>query len=389
MRIGFAADLHLDRRLGRLTDGAGMNRRSLDLEAALARVVDGLIRDRVDAVAFLGDLFDVPRPSERARQTLVREIRRLQAGLPDAPVILLRGNHDAPPNFVAGTAVGTSALALPGAIVADAYEPRTIELGDELALTLVPWMRSDEEFLSAVATARPVPGRHNLLLLHAGFADLSEFAEMRPGSQTLTRALLPEGFEHVFSGHFHGHRHLPEIGFTFIGSPERLSVSEVPDPKGYVIWDTAKRSLTFREIATRAWYDPAPIDARGLDAAAVGERIVSLASSLPDFGEAIVRIRVRNVDPAVRPALDWARLARLRSSAFHCDLVVEAADPGSLEPAEAQASEDAALDGPILGDLGAEWERFVAAQAREPAERAELARIGADALAAAAAKGRD
>ena len=382
MRIGLAADLHLDCRLGRLTDAAGVNLRSLDFEAATERVVDGLIRDQVDAVAILGDLFDIPRPSERSRQALVRAIRRLAAGLPGAPIILMRGNHDAAPGFLAGTAVGTTALALPEVIVADAYEVRTVELADDVVLTLIPWMRSDEEFLSAIFGLDPVPGKHNLLLLHCGLADLPEFAESRPGSQVLTRALLPEGFEEIFSGHFHGHHKFPGLHFTFIGSPERLSVSEATDPKGYCIYDTTKRKLTFRPITTRSWYDPEVIDATGLDAAAITEKVESLISALPDYGQAIVRLRVRRVAPEVRPALDWARLTKLRAAAFYCDLQIEAADANA--PVSGADLETDPTDGPILGDLVGEWEHWVGTLDRDPVERAALARLGSDALIAAA-----
>ena len=131
MKIGLTADLHLDKRLGHRTDSGGVNLRSRDLESATSQVIDGMIREAVEVAIFAGDLFDNAKPSERTRQFLVGEIRRLQTALPESTIVLLRGNHDAAMSFVDATAIGTTALALPGVEVVPALR------SDELTVYVV------------------------------------------------------------------------------------------------------------------------------------------------------------------------------------------------------------------------------------------------------------
>lgn len=376
MKIGLTADLHLDKRLGHRLDAAGVNLRSRDLEAATREVIDGFIREKVDIAAFAGDLFDNAKPSERTRQFLVGEIRRLAEALPGCSILLLRGNHDAATSFSDATAIGTAALALPGVVVADAFEPR-IFTRDGVAVTMVPWMKNDAAFISAIEQTIPVEGHHNILLLHAGMADLPEYAEMRPGSQTITRALIPAGFDHVFSGHFHGHRDFPDLGWTFIGSPERLSVSEVGQPKGFLVYDTAKARFEQRAIRTRPWYDLGVIDAAGKDAPTLLTEIEALAAALPDWSEALVRLRIDRCSPEAYASMDATRVNALRARSFHADIEFKVAVPELVDGAG-----DPSGEGILLDDLGTEWNRFVDAYDpdRTPAERERLRRIGLAAL---------
>ena len=377
LRVGLAADFHLGKRLGARTDAAGVNLRSRDLEAAVSRVVDGMVAAKVDVAVVAGDLFDAASPPEHARQFLVREVARLRAGLgPDARVLLLRGNHEHPSSLLAGTAVGTAALALPGVTVVDGYAVETVLLPG-LALTLVPWQQDDEAFLRAIEAVRPVEGAHNLLVLHCGLADLPEYAELRPGSQTLTRGLVPPGFDWIYSGHFHGHRELPDLRWTFIGSPERLSVSEVGTPKGWVLHEAPTGRRAFHPVATRAWYDVEPLDAAGMDGDRIVAAVRAIRDALPDWPEAIVRLRVANVAPDVYAALDMAALRRTCAEAFHADLAVRPADLAFAAAAGAEEAEGR----PLLDDLGSEWSRFAATLiGRDPDEVAAVARLGAAAL---------
>lgn len=385
MKIGLTADLHLDKRLGHRTDAAGVNLRSRDLEHATSQVIDGFIRERVEVAVFAGDLFDNAKPTERTRQFLVGEIRRLQTALPETTIVLLRGNHDAAMSFTDATAIGTAALALPGIEVIDAYGVARIRRG-EMTITAIPWARSDGEFVAAIESLEPEPDRTNILVLHCGLADLPEYAEMRPGSQTITRALVPSGFDAIFSGHFHKHRVFPDLRFTFIGSPERLSVSEAGEEKAFLTYETDGGRLERHPITVRSWYDLPAIDAGGWDAARVATELEGLANGIPDWEEALVRIRIANLDPLVYGALDIARINRVRARAFHADIELRAADLFADAPGgDAEADADA----PLLDDLEAEWRRFVerTMAEREAGERALLGELGARALAGSPLEG--
>lgn len=379
MLIGLTADLHLEKRLGVRTDERGVNLRTRDFEKALSQVIDGFIRTRVKVGVIAGDLFDHPKPSERTRQFVVGEMRRLEeAGIVG---ILLRGNHDAPMIFTDATAIGTAALALPNAIIADAHQV-VQHVIDDVAFTLVPWMRSDSEFLTAIEGLTPIEGKHNLLILHSGMADLPEYAEMRPGSQTLTRSLIPhDRFDWIFSGHFHGRRTIADLRWTFIGSAERVSVTEVyQDEKGFITYESAvggQPGITFHAVKTRPWYDLKTLDGSFWDGQRVLAEIEALSRDLPDWNEAIVRLKITGLRPDVYAAIDNASLNRIKAGAFHADIELRAADPlfHSSDDAESDG------DGPLFDDIDVEWERLAATLAdRTPEEIAAVTRLGLAAM---------
>lgn len=379
MLIGFVADLHLDYKLGPRVDARGVNLRSADLEAALAQVVDGFIRANIDVAVFAGDVFDHPNPSERARQAVATAIWRLnEAGVKS---LLMRGNHDARASLLDGTAIGTAATNVPDIIVADAFAIKTEIIGD-VAFTLVPWMRSDADFLHAIEEVAPVPGKHNLLVLHCGLADLPEYAEMRPGSQTITSSLVPKGFDWIFSGHFHGFRTFPKLKFTFIGSPERKSVSELGQhEKGFLTYDSATRKIVHHVVATRPWYDLGILDASKWDAPTVLAELEGLRAGLPDWNEALVRVKLDAVRPEVYGALNMLAIAELKASAAYADIEIRTSNPIWREAAE---GEDNAAQGNgrvLLEDLPAEWAGFTARlEGVDEAMRAKIERLGAAAL---------
>ena len=381
MRIGFTADLHLGKTLGSHTDAQGVNMRSRDLESAFSQVVDGLIRNQVEAVVIAGDLFEKAKPPEFARQFLVRELLRLDAGLPGVPKLILRGNHDATANFgTEATAVGTAGLSLPAAnfTVVDAYQPRVVDLG-QVAITMVPWMRTDAEFIGAIESLAPLPDRHNILVLHAGLADLAEYADMRPGSQTLTRSMVPsDRFAAIFSGHYHSHHVFADLHWTFIGSPERLSSSEAGSPKGYLIYDTETERTSFYAITTRPWYALEKINAAGWSGVRLLSELNALRESIPDWNEALIWATFEHLPPDVYAALDNGAINAIRASCFAEKILISADD--------ALFAESSSLEGPQLDDLPAEWDNHVdTVSGQTPEMIARIRALGAEALARAAA----
>lgn len=379
MLIGFVADPHLDYKLGSRTDERGVNLRSADLEAALERVIDGFIRARVDVAVFAGDIFDHPNPSERARQAVATAIWRLkEVGIKS---ILMRGNHDARASLLDGTAIGTAATNVPDIIVADAFEVH-VAIVDDVAFTLVPWMRSDADFLRVIESLTPVPDKHNLLVMHCGLADLPEYAEMRPGSQTITRSLVPSGFDWIFSGHFHGHRTFPDLKFTFIGSPERKSVTELGQhEKGFLTYDTKTRKITHHVVATRAWYDLGVLDASKWDAPTLLAELEGLRAGLPDWDKALVRVKLDAVRPEVYGSLNMLAIAELKASAAYADIEIRTSNPIWREALEGEDAREASNGRVLLEDLPAEWAGFTARMEDVDAPmRAKIERIGALAL---------
>ena len=96
MRVAHLADPHLGFRQYHRLNERGHNQREVDVALALARAVDGVIAERPDAVIVAGDLFHAVRPTNSAILQAFRQFSRLRQALPEAPIILIAGNHDTP-----------------------------------------------------------------------------------------------------------------------------------------------------------------------------------------------------------------------------------------------------------------------------------------------------
>ena len=68
-----------------------------------ARAIDGVIEARPDAVVVAGDLFHSVRPTNAAIVFAFRQFQRLREALPEAPVVLIAGNHDTPRSTETGS----------------------------------------------------------------------------------------------------------------------------------------------------------------------------------------------------------------------------------------------------------------------------------------------
>ncbi len=96
MKLAHLADLHLGFRQYHRQTPAGINQREADTAMAFRQAVDGIIAARPDVVIVAGDLFHSVRPTNAAIVFAFQQFQRLHAALPDAPVVLIAGNHDTP-----------------------------------------------------------------------------------------------------------------------------------------------------------------------------------------------------------------------------------------------------------------------------------------------------
>jgi DNA repair exonuclease SbcCD nuclease subunit len=262
----------------------------------------------------------------------------------------------------------------------DRGTPRTI-LIDDVALTVVPWMKSDEELYKTLAQIKTDPTKHNLLFLHVGLSELAEFSAMTPGTQTLTKSQLPlDRFDWIFSGHFHKHKVIPELRFTFIGSPERTSAAEIGTPKGYLTYDTESRTATFHQIKTRSWYTLGTIDATDWDATRLLSELELVRKGIPDWSDAMIWGKITRIAPAAWAALDVRAYKALKASAFACELETTVEDPALSDAGETSAG-GSDEDAPVLRELPLEWAEYTASlRTRKGDERERIARLGLAAL---------
>ena len=111
MRLVHLADLHLGFRQYQRLTAAGINQREADVGASVARAIEATIALRPDAVVIGGDVFHSVRPSNSAILHAYRLFLKLRTALPDAAIVMVAGNHDAPRTTDAGNSAASAAKA--------------------------------------------------------------------------------------------------------------------------------------------------------------------------------------------------------------------------------------------------------------------------------------
>src|SRR5690606_23792546 len=103
MILAHLADLHLGYRAYHRLAPGGLNARERDVAAAFDLAADRVIALRADLVLVAGDAFHTVRPSNTAIAGAFRQFARLRAARPEAPVVVIAGNHDSPRSVETGS----------------------------------------------------------------------------------------------------------------------------------------------------------------------------------------------------------------------------------------------------------------------------------------------
>jgi hypothetical protein len=183
----------------------------------------------------LGDLFD------RRKYINFQSLKRARGYLFDRmndgyTTWVLVGNHDT--YYKNTNEVNSLDLLLDGYHnIIPVNEPKEVEFEDTTFL-LIPWICEDneKEMINAIQTSRA-----NVI---AGHFEIRGF-EMQRGMLN-DEGLEAEVFkdqELVISGHFH-HKSTNR-NISYLGTPYELTWSDFDDPKGFHVYDTETRELTF------------------------------------------------------------------------------------------------------------------------------------------------
>lgn len=360
-RLLHVADTHLGFQAYARLNGEGLNQREVDAQEAFRRVIDRAVADPPDVFLHAGDLFDHPRPNNRAIAFALHEIRRLS----DAriPTVLVSGNHDAPRMRETGSIFRI----FDGLPSVHAVYRGAAESVDVAGVTVhaVPQAVSQEAFQSQLRAAAPTgPGPH-VLLVHGTVLGVdglysSEFNEYQiPGS-----ALLPE-FDYVALGHFHATKRVAPNAW-YAGSTEGFSFAEADQEKVVLDVDvgTGEARVRTHPTGARPLADLGRIDGRGLEPATLFESAATRLRSAPR--DAVARLTIHALDRGVARAVDWDALRALRSDLCHLELRTELADDA------------VAIDGGLeLAPLGSEFDAFLA---RRPLASADREHVRTEAL---------
>ncbi|MGA2775133.1 MAG: exonuclease SbcCD subunit D [Candidatus Omnitrophota bacterium] len=344
---------------------SGINQRELDVNAAFKQAIDFILKKKPDLVIHAGDLFDSPRPSNRAIHIALSELQRLStAGI---PTILISGNHSTPRVASSGS-IFEALTILPNIYPVYKKQYEKIRIGDA-AIHIVPHTSSDAELCAELEKVKlDSKAKFNILGLHAGITlddvyKMGEFNELIIPGKVFLRF---KDFDYVSLGHWHRFLEIKNIPNAYYsGSTERFSFREIGYPKGIVFADLAEHKAEFIPIEVREMLRLGPVNCAGKDASEVLDMISELKTKNKIDGR-IIQLKLENLTRSTYVQLDLKRIRELFVEAFHVDI-----HPELVQEKDGDVIVDKAIDA-----LPLEFERFLADIKMSDNDKKELVNLG-------------
>ncbi|MFC2160635.1 exonuclease SbcCD subunit D [Acidobacteriota bacterium] len=365
MKIIHFSDTHLGYgEYSKVDAGSGINQRELDVYAAFKQAIDLILKKKPDLVIHAGDLFDSPRPNNRAIHIALSELQRLSAK--GIPTVIISGNHSTP-RIAATCSIFEALTVLPNIYPIYKKQYEKIKIGDA-AVHVVPHASSDTELSSELKKVKQDPkAKFNILCLHAGMTwdniyKMGEFSELIIPGKNLSRF---KDFDYIALGHWH--RFLPLKGIPnayYSGSTERFSFREQGYLKGVVFADLAKHTAELCPLKVREMIKLGPVNCAKMDASEILDKIKKIKSKNKIAGR-IVQLKLENLARVTYVQLDLREIRVLLADAFHIDIHPE------LIVENDKGSTDTGIDA-----LPLEFERFLADSDLSDKDKKELSKLG-------------
>ena len=330
MKLAHLADLHLGFRQYHRQTPNGLNQREADVAQAFRRAVDQVIAARPDVILVAGDVFHSVRPTNPAILFAFHQFQRLRDALPDAPLIILSGNHDTPRSTETGSLL--ELFETLGAEVV-AAEPRRLAfpaLG--LSVLAVP-------HTALIGTERPAlrpegAEPHQVLMLHGeveGIFPTDRTAVEYGGAMVSPAELANGGWSYVALGHYHVQREVsPRVWYS--GALEYVSPNpwgELADErehdihgKGWLLVDLPSGAVQRMPVVpARRVIDLPPINGQGQSAVELDRALAdALATIDGGYTDQVVRQIIRNVPRHVGREMNHVAIRGFKAEALHFQL---------------------------------------------------------------------
>jgi DNA repair protein SbcD/Mre11 len=332
VKLAHVADPHLGIRQYHRQTAGGINQREADVAQAFRAAIDGVIAAAPDVVVIAGDLFHSVRPTNAAIVFAFRQLQRLRDALPNAPIVLIAGNHDTPRSVETGSILRLFEEV--GVQVATTEARRFVYPDLDLSIFAVPRQ-------ALLTPERPVlqpegPQRHQVLVVHLeveGEYTIHVGAGDYGGAVLSRRDLHLDQWTYVALGHYHTQHQVAKNAWyagalDYIGPNiwgERADESEHGDHgKGWLLVDLDRVQVERRPLpAAREVLDLEPVRAEGKSAAALDAEIAFRLASIPGgIADKIVRLRVFDIPRHVARELNHSAIRGYKAEAlhFHLDL---------------------------------------------------------------------
>ena len=366
MKIIHFSDTHLGYgEYSKVDAVSGINQRELDVYAAFKQAIDLILKKKPDLVIHAGDLFDSPRPNNRAIHIALSELQRLSIN--GIPTVIISGNHSTP-RIVASGSIFEALTILPNIYPVYKKQYEKIKIGDA-AVHIVPHASSDTELCTELKKVKLDPkAKFNTLGLHVGVTwddvyKMGEFSELIIPGKILSRF---KNFDYIALGHWHRFLTLRGISNAYYsGSTERFTFREEGYPKGVVFSDLAKHKTEFYPIEVRKMVKLGPVNCAKKDASEILDMISELKAQNKIEGQ-IIQLKLENLARATYVQLDLREIRALLAEAFHVDI-----HPELILEDDNTSTTDVAI-----GALPLEFERFLAGLDLSDKDKKELIGLG-------------
>jgi len=327
MRLVHLSDLHLGYRQFQRQTASGINQREADVGSVFRAAIDKIIDLKPDLVVIAGDVFHNVRPPNPAILLAFTQFSRLVRELPDAIVVIVAGNHDAPRS---AETVCILRLFLPlGIHVVDTEAKRLTFPDRDLSVLAIPDTPAPRPAL------HPDPEfRRNVLVMHSelrGIIPLSATDTERAALQVDPDDIGYDRWSYVAMGEYHIHRRLHHNAY-YSGALEYTSFNiwgELQEEKearlrgkGIVEYDLDAKKKVFHTLTpARALVDLPIVDASGLTAVEVDTAIRDNVERWPGgIEDRIVRQVVIDIPRHISRELDQRALREYKRRALSFQL---------------------------------------------------------------------
>ena len=328
MRLVHLSDLHLGYRQYQRLTPLGVNQREADVARSFEYVIGKTIELRPDMVLIAGDVFHHVRPTNRSILHAFHHLRRLQRELPETQIVMVSGNHDTPRASETGSILRLFSSPSVHVVEGDAQR-LTFPEWDVSVLAIPDLTRGG---LRNEVTIDP-SARHNVLLLHGaleGMLPAHLITEEYAATEISPAELKLSQWNYVALGHYHVYREMAPNAF-YCGSIDYTSVNAWGEKieeaqsgirgKGFIEYDLEQGTHRFHDIpASRPLID-LRVEAKGLTAAEVDQRIAAAIESVRGgIDDKIVRLVARDLPRHIGRELDHKALREYKRRALHFQL---------------------------------------------------------------------
>ena len=312
MKIVHTADLHLGlRQFDKLTQD-GFNVRETDIARSTARAFVQIAAEEPDVVVIAGDIFHQSRPTNPAIVHAFMMFERLREALPDAEIIMVAGNHDAPRTSDAGCILQLFRTLDIHVVENSVQEFEFKRLG--LYVMAVP----DVVGIERPTLAPNTDCQHRVLLMHGEIAGV---IPIRTPNQIELIDLHADEWDYIALGHWHVHRQVAPNAW-YSGSLDFCSTSvwsELHEPKGFVVQDLSTSEHRFVPVTpARQFLELDPIDCADLIPADIDVALrFAVETAAGGIDDKVVRVVLRNCTRHLLRELNQSAIREYRGRALH------------------------------------------------------------------------